>query len=178
VNPAPLFRPLLASLVVLAAGGCSSSPGSDPGAAIATTSAVVIGGGLAYLTGNSDHKRELAEPRLYELAPGRFVVTNTFGWFTDRSESRRGTWQSQSAWVVDLTGATEARRIALSPDNLERWFWRDHTPDQLKPLVILPAKTPARVDGYEWDAENHALYIHYLRQRHRLALAQGPVPVE
>lgn len=43
-------------------------------------------------------------------------------------------------------------------------------------MIILPPKTPARIDGYEWDAENHTVRLHYAGHIQRLALLQGPLP--
>lgn len=110
--------------------GCTA----QEGAAIATTSAVVVGGTLGVaastLTGRHDTQRLLDEPRLYELSPGRFVITNQAGWFTDKSERKADrSALSRSAWVVDLTTAKPEPILRLSPDNLVRWFWNDHQPD-------------------------------------------------
>lgn len=174
---------LLAAALFVA--GCQSrDAGNSAAAAVATTSAVMVGGSLAPLgsvvRAVRGQTRHLAEPSLFELAPGRIVVTNEVGWFTDRSEIvPRGNSRSFSAWVLDLSAAGNGGTLFLTPANLKRWFWRHHPYDL---LVRLPRHDPAAAtgsaDGYVWDAAQREVILHYAGRTHRIALVQGHVAGE
>lgn len=168
-------------LAVLALGlsGCQSkNAGSNPLAAVSTTSAVLAGAALSpvgsVLRAVEGPTRHLAEPRLYELAPGRIVVTNSAGWFTDHSEFvPRVTHESQSAWVLDLGNVRSPSTLWLTPDNLVRWFWREHTADQLRRLPRLASDSPTATEGFDWDAKRRVVILRYAGHTHRIALVQG-----
>lgn len=175
---------LLATAVLLTAGCQSRDAGNSAAAAVATTSAVVVGGALSpvgsVVRAVRGQTRHLAEPSLFELAPGRIVVTNEVGWFTDRSEIvPRGNTRSFSAWVLDLSTADQGGRLLLTPANLERWFWRHHPYDRLARLPRHdPATATGSANGYEWDAAQREVTLHYAGRTHRIALVQGHVAGE
>lgn len=174
-----LFGALMAT--VLFSGCQTQAGGNSAAAAMATTSAVVIGGTLSpvgsAVRAVRGPTRHLAEPSLYELTPGRIVVTNHVGWFTDRSEIvPHGNSRSFSAWVLDISQVGDSGALVLTPDNLVRWFWREHTIDQLK---LIPRRTPDRAtasDAFEWDAKHRAATLHYAGHTHRITLLQGHLP--
>lgn len=170
---------LLGFVWTIVSCGCQSrDAGNSAAAAVATTSAVVVGGTLApvgsAIRAVRGPERHLAEPSLFELAPGRIVVTNEVGWFTDRSEIvPRGNSRSFSAWVLDLGAAHDGATLLLTPDNLERWFWRHHPHDRLARLPRSTAGAPATENSYAWDARRREVVLRYAGRTHRLALAQG-----
>jgi hypothetical protein len=174
------FFSLLAAAVLFS--GCQTrGGGNSAAAAVATTSAVVIGGTLSPVGSavRAVHgpTRHLAEPSLYELTPGQVVVTNHVGWFTDRSEIvPRGNSRSFSAWVLDVSQVGDSCALVLTPDNLVRWFWREHTIDQLKPILRRTPDRAAASDAFEWDAKRRAVTLHYAGHTHRITLIQGHLP--
>ncbi len=181
MNTSRLHAWLLTVLTIAVSGCQSHEAGSHPLAAVGTTSAVVVGGALSplgsVLRAVEGPTRHLAEPRFYELAPGRVAVTNAAGWFTDHSEFvPRGNYQSYSAWVLDLRGARGDGTLLLTPDNLVRWFWREHTADQLTPIPRRASPPAPDTDSFDWDAKHRTVNLRYRGQTHRIALIQGHLP--
>lgn len=168
---------LLAALTLAVSGCQSREAGNSPLAAVSTTSAVVVGALSplgSVLRAVEGPTRHLAEPKLYELEPGRIVVTNAAGWFTDHSEFvPRGNYHSHSAWVLDLRSVRDSRALVLTPDNLVRWFWREHSADQLRPLPRLAPQAAAEINGFTWDARHRTVVLHYAGHTHRITLIQG-----
>lgn len=135
-HQAMFCRLAVGALLGQLAGSCAPGGGA---AGLATTSAVIVGGALAPLgQGLTDggRTRRITGTGFYDLGDGRVAIANPGGWFTDRSEVAARAGQGLSAWVITPTTASRdpAGAIVLGPQNLDRWFFREHDRPALKRL--------------------------------------------